>query len=374
MLYNTNYLKEGYFLLGNKAAAVGTITADMTQPAVKLMQYASMPAKQSYTGGVLGHYFVFLPEGEKVTISTGAPMRANFAEAEDAVIFALKQCGTNQYLYGITIPKLIEWTPPARAGEMLSEEGLLQTWKVGHSDLKELVPLVDTATHKLVDLADKMLSCMPTFKAVKVRSIKDAEKYAKSGYVKTIKAVIDASELEDRKAAAEKSTTARDGGAESAAGGVDAKEVWKVRRELLLAAEPFYSDTFEERIIVVKVDATTRKASEETITKLRAELKCARPPPPASLWRARWTWVTARARTRRPPPPTPTPRPLPAGVAQRGRVFGAAHHGVRGGARGLLPRRPRGRAHGLRGQRRRRLAPRRVLQGARAGCGRGHRR
>ena len=83
MLYTPNYLKEGHFLLGNKASAVGTITAGMVQPAVKLLQFASMQAKKSYTGGVLGHYVAFVPDGEKVLISMGASLRANFVEAED---------------------------------------------------------------------------------------------------------------------------------------------------------------------------------------------------------------------------------------------------------------------------------------------------
>ena len=57
-----------------------------------------------------------------------------------------------------------------------------------------------------------------------------------------VKAVVDMSEVEERKRAKEKSTTARDpaGAVESAAGGAEAKELWALRKLCMLDHGQYY--------------------------------------------------------------------------------------------------------------------------------------
>ena len=130
MAQEVNFVGEGRFLIPNKASLIGTIGVE-EEPAVKMLQVASSEMKKTYSAGVSGHYFVF---GQEPLFSTGEPMRANFKEAEDAVIFCFKQTGEITYLYGITVPNLKEWTPPRAAIDKVDESGLLQTWKATHSD------------------------------------------------------------------------------------------------------------------------------------------------------------------------------------------------------------------------------------------------
>ena len=162
----SNFLAQGRILITNKVTPIGTISGG-EDPAVKFLQVASVVAARTYPAGVMGHYFVL---GEVPMFSLGEPMRANFGEAEDAIIFCFKQSGNLTYLYGITVENLIVWQPPAKAGDPVTEDGLLQTWKSSHADLKSLEPLVNTETHKLRDLAVKLMSHMPSFKVHQVRS------------------------------------------------------------------------------------------------------------------------------------------------------------------------------------------------------------
>jgi hypothetical protein len=147
---------------------------------------------------VHSHYLVF---GKSPLINTGGPMRANFLIAGDAVIFAAKRAGTVTYLWGITVENLIAWAPPKKAGELVPEEGIMQSWKSTHSDIKELVALADTETHPLTALADKLMSHLPTFAAAKIKDGKGAAKWCVNTFTYNIKFVVDASEVEERKRA-----------------------------------------------------------------------------------------------------------------------------------------------------------------------------
>ena len=204
-------------------------------------------------------------------------MRAVFGEAEDAVIFCYKLGGKMVYLFGMTIPALLDWTPPSKATEMVNESALLQSWKATHSDLKELVPLVNTETHKnLVALADKFMSHMPTFAVAKIKDSKAAARWCANSFSANVRVIVDASEVEERKRAAEKSKTAGDKTrVESAAGGAAAKQFWSDRKRLLLAVQPYYEDSFSERFIVVALDEQTGQPTAETLSKLRSDLECA---------------------------------------------------------------------------------------------------
>ena len=152
----TNLIAPGLLLIPNKASVIGVVTVHDTEMSVKVVQFASVEAKKVYPAGVLAHYFVF---GEDVRVSTGGLLRANFTEAEDAVIFCFKVGGAITYLYGITVEELVAWVPPKKAGEPIIEDGVLHSWKSTHTDIKELVPLTNTENHPhLVATAEKF-SC-----------------------------------------------------------------------------------------------------------------------------------------------------------------------------------------------------------------------
>ena len=268
---DANFLAAGRLLITNKASLIGLIGVE-DEPSIKFLQYASVESKMTYrVPSVHSHYLVF---GKSPLISTGGPMRANFLIANDAVIFAAKRAGTITYLWGITVENLIAWVPPNKAGELICEEGILQSWKSTHSDIKELVPLKDTETHPLTALADKLMSHLPTFAAAKIKDGKGAAKWCVNTFTHNIKFVVDASEVEERKRAKEKSTTAKDKeGVESAAGGVAAKAVWTERKSCMLAMSPYYRDSMAERFIVIELNEATGQPAEATVVKLRDDLK-----------------------------------------------------------------------------------------------------
>ena len=274
---DTNFLGEGRELIVNKSSLIGTIGVE-AEPTVKFLQIASVMSKDTFYAGVPGHYFVFAPPLHVCTsvhISDGQPMRAYFKEAGDAVIVAFKLSPSNVYLYGITVEKLIEWKPPAKATDSIVEEGLLQTWKATHDDITSLVALQNTETHKLKDLIDKLISHVPTFQQHKVRSGLDALKWCKKTFESNVKAVVDMSELEERKRAKEKSTTARDPVAvESAAGGAAAKDLWALRKLCMLDHGQYYEDCFRERIIIIETEIATKQPNEATIATMRISLGC----------------------------------------------------------------------------------------------------
>ena len=175
-----NLLPTGHIIIPNKAAVL-SITGDM-DPSIFVANCATVPAKNLYPTGVLAHYFLF---GDALNITTGRPLLAEFKEAESVAVLALKVTGGRTYLYGIAIPKLIEFAaspPPVSAS--VEEMGRLGLWKAPRDDILALRVLENTDTHRLKDFADMFISRMPTFKKLKLRSGKDIEEYARGGFKK----------------------------------------------------------------------------------------------------------------------------------------------------------------------------------------------
>jgi hypothetical protein len=173
-------LPEGFILIPNKAAVL-RITDDV-EPSLFLANAATVRGKDIYSAGVLGQYFVF---GDSLTVLTGAPLVARFEAADSLVVLAYKLTNGKTYFWGITVPKLIEFAakPPPRS-DTIDETALLGIWKVASASVTELTLLENTETHPLKDYADLLISFVPTFKAVGVRSGKDNEKYAAGGFTK----------------------------------------------------------------------------------------------------------------------------------------------------------------------------------------------
>ena len=246
-----NMLSEGRALLADKAAA---FVIDAADPVIISVQYASVIAKQTYDGGVLGHKFYFGQQND-VMSNEGKPMHAKFKVAGDAIVLALKLNNNQPWLYGITVANLLKFIdePPARSGDLIEEEKWLQTWKLPHEDIESLVPLVDSATHKFNDMVDRLISHLPSFKKVGIRNQKDMAAWAKKGFEKTVKKVLHENEMAERKEAKEKGARANDA-KESEANGKQAKELWELKRTALMACKQFYSDKQKERIIVVECE------------------------------------------------------------------------------------------------------------------------
>ena len=176
----TNLLPAGFVLIPNKAAVL-RISEDV-EPSLFLANAATVRGKDIYSAGVLGQYFVF---GDSLTVLTGKPLVASFAAADPVAVLAYKLSNGNTYLWGITVPKLIEWAgkPPARS-ETVAETAMFGCFKLPNASVTGLALLENTETHPLKDYADLLISFTPTFKAVGVRSIKENEKYAANGFTK----------------------------------------------------------------------------------------------------------------------------------------------------------------------------------------------
>ena len=74
---------------------------------------------------VSGHYVVFAPPD-----FIQCPMRAEFEGLDDAVVLSFKVKAEHIYLNVIPLPKLIEWVPPAKATDEVSETGLISVYKL----------------------------------------------------------------------------------------------------------------------------------------------------------------------------------------------------------------------------------------------------
>ena len=82
----TNLLGDGRRIILDKASPIGTIGTG-ADPSGKFLQFASIYPENTYSAGICAHYFVF---GEEPKFSNGEPLRANFEEAGDAIIFMYK--------------------------------------------------------------------------------------------------------------------------------------------------------------------------------------------------------------------------------------------------------------------------------------------
>lgn len=179
-------LGEGRRLILNKATPVGIIGAE-NDPSVKFLQAASIVPDRTYPAGILGHYFVF---GEEPRFTSGEPMRLNRNVSDDMVIFLYKQSVGITWLYGLTVPKLMEWKAPRAPSDMVDEVGLFTSVKVIHEDIQELVPLTNTETHRdLRAQAELLMSHIPSLYLYKIRNFKDAKAWCEAGFAVNIKKV-----------------------------------------------------------------------------------------------------------------------------------------------------------------------------------------
>ena len=264
-----NFVADGRILIPNKAAPLSITNDD--DPSIFLLNFASVLQKNTYDAGVLGHYFHF---GGGVHVSTGEPHLAKFTGVGDAIVVAMKLTNGTPYLYGITVEKLIAFCadPPSRPGDVVDEAKFLQSWKLPHDNMEALVPLVDSDTHKFRQMTDVLISHMPLFKALKIRSIKDMKAWASKGYVSNMKAVLTSMEKAERVDGKAKGGRAKDA-AESAALGADGGERWADIKASLLGVGKFYEDTLSDRIIQIEVDAADNLPKDEHISTLEESLK-----------------------------------------------------------------------------------------------------
>ena len=129
----------GRIIVPNKAAPLA-ITSD-TEPALFVLNFASVQQGRMFSAGVLGHYFVF---GEEPYISSGGPLLTKFKDdSGDRVIMAVKLASNGApWFYGVTVEKLIEFAdkPPARK-DKLQEAAWLQSWKASDEAMQsDMVP------------------------------------------------------------------------------------------------------------------------------------------------------------------------------------------------------------------------------------------
>ena len=268
-----NYIEKGRALIPNKATPI-SITFD-DGPGLLLLNFASVIPGRCYPAGVPGYYYLFGERTTELQISTGRPLLAEFKETGNAVIFAHKFIGTSHYLYGITIEKLLDWSehPPQPQVEV-KEAGLLQSWKVPRDDLVKLEELCNTDTHKLIDIADSLISRLPIFKAVQVRSAKEMQERCKKTFKANMLSTITAAEKAGRKGAQGKGRAANDPD-ESASGGAVVGAKCAQLRAAVAAAEQYYdADPFLSRFVFVQVDSDLKPMDDELI-KTKEELRCA---------------------------------------------------------------------------------------------------
>jgi len=275
-----DYLEGGRVLHPNKNSAIWVSGPEALS--LMTLSFASVLPKNIYGAGVLGHYFNF---GPPILFHSGAPLRAEFSAAGDAVVLAQMQTGTTVYLYGITVEKLIGWVPPARKDEV-DVTGLCATWSVPREDILTLKKLKKTDTHDLPGMTDLLISYIAAFKNIKVRSAADVIRWAAQTFEKNIKQVLLQGEMEDRRLAALHAGRGqrKNQAAASGSGGAEAGENWKLLRDAVQKAMPFYREPFDERFagnddpgrfFNVALQEDTGLPSPETITELKRFLSSA---------------------------------------------------------------------------------------------------
>ena len=83
-------------------------------------------------------------------------------------------------------------------------------------------------------------------------------------------------ELEERRVVSEQSQRGKKSAtpANSRDAGKEVGDKWaKIYADWITHAAPFYSEKFEDRFIIIPLDATTGQPTEATIAKIRADLE-----------------------------------------------------------------------------------------------------
>ena len=99
-----------------------------------------------------------------------------------------------------------------------------------------------------------------------------AQTWAEKGFDFTIKKVLIEMEKAERQTAQGRGKRAGDAG-ESAAGGEQAKARWALLRAGLLAANKFYEDDMDDRIIEVALDEMTGQPTAEAVAAVKTALE-----------------------------------------------------------------------------------------------------
>ena len=193
--------------------------------------------------------------------------------AEDFVALSFKASKDSIYIVGLSVTDLKEWQPPDKGDE--SEEAVLRCINLNHPTLLGAVELVNTETLKLKDLAEGLLSRLPSFnRQKKTTTLSGLEKWVNRKYTENIKDVIKGAELKDRAASKSKGVSAGKGGQElSSAGGKDALYKWAEQQKMMLEVGKYYDHPFDERFIYI--------SSAGDVETVKAFLKCAAAPAPA---------------------------------------------------------------------------------------------
>ena len=204
------------------------------------------------------------------------PCVVRFSTQGDFIACAVKQTANGSYFFGIPVAALGEWTPPRSARDEVDEDRLFLLHKLPHPDITEIRELdaEDADDAVLRNLVDRLLSCAPSFKNSKLKSIKDIEKFNDKPFEVCCTVAVEAGEIKERKAAAEKARVARSA-AESAGGGQEAKEKWaKLKAEILaLKSRAFNILTFEQRFLTLEVEGDECIPTAQAIEEFNASLE-----------------------------------------------------------------------------------------------------
>jgi hypothetical protein len=266
----TNFLEQNRQIIPNKSAPV----LAPTEMELLMVGFASYTPGKLYHAGVPGHYFNF---GQQVVLHDGGPLLATFTAADPIVAILVKQAGDNLYLYGVTVPKLIEFSqsPPDRKS-VIDPTAYFGLHKVPRTDIVSLEVLTNSETHTFKDYTDLLISYVPFLKDAKLRSAKDLIAYSKGGFTKCWNAVLKYGELEERRLAAARAVAGkrRESAENSADGGKAVGTKYSEMREAYKAVAPFYAEAFEDRFDNIDL-GEDGKPTAASLEKLRAELKCA---------------------------------------------------------------------------------------------------
>ena len=90
-------------------------------------------------------YFCLVAEDSDRPLRVVLPLLGKFDPSDNVIFLMTRETPFGTYLVGISVSDLLEWTPPRKANDPIDEDKLLSAFKLPHTNLKELVPITNTA-------------------------------------------------------------------------------------------------------------------------------------------------------------------------------------------------------------------------------------
>jgi len=245
---------------------------------VTCVDFSVLDEAKTFPAGVDGHFFHVGPN--LVNTDLECPMMATFSSTDDMIVLAIKQVGaasgrTLLALWGITVPTLCAWKPPSKVNGTVLEDlsdKLCTSVVLPHGGLEGLKPLVNSESHKFIEMLELLLPYIGVFKKARCIKLKDFNKLRKASGNKNIIDALMREELDQKKALAKKGAMLKDT-VESTEPAAIVRTTFDAHFKNVKLNIRCYEMNLDMRTFLVKTNDVGQIADED-IAALKATLRC----------------------------------------------------------------------------------------------------